>query len=587
MIEANVVIVDSGLEGCLQNDDNIKGGIYLYQDDTGKLTTQDVYDDLYGHGTAMFNIIKKNCEEATFYFVKIFDKEPYCNQDLLLHSLKYVYKNIKCDFILLSSGAVMINNVKVFNNIVEKLYQDNKSIIISAFNNEGALSYPAADELVIGIDSSPVVSRQESHYIIKGSPVNILCNQHSYRITWLNGNKLIDKGNSYSAALFTAKLFQVYKKTGNKNINELLQYVRNGSNEISFDIPNFTQILNPSFISVEKKLRAVAFPFSKEISVLAANEDLLQVDIVNYYDIRESGKVGLKISDILGYCDNTKQIECIDNIMHNDTFDLIICGHLDLLNQITKVDWKNRLKHIALKEGKYLYFFDYDVSRTNDNIYSPPTIKKYNGYTFGKLWQISSPVLGIFGTSSIQGKFSLQLKLRKAFLEAGYLIKQISTEPTGALFGMDFMCPIGYNSSIKLSSNDAAKFYNQLVHECDIDSPDLILVGCQSSTIPHNNYHEQFFTFRQIEFLFGTDPDAIILVINEFDEIDYLQRTINFIESSIDTTVIACVMSPVNNTITSNNKLKHISKLIKKPVFEYVTQFKFLYKTIIEYFGGA
>lgn len=586
MIKANIVIIDSGLDYNLQDKNNIIGGICFYQSSNGQINKHQTYNDVYGHGTAIYNIINDNCNDATFYFVKIFNNAPKCNQDLLFYSLKYVCENIKCDFILLSSGTVKLNSVKEFDHITERLYQVNKTIIISAFSNEGALSYPAAGKFVIGVDSSPVVSKQDSHYIIKGSPVNILCNQHSYRITWLNGNKLIEKGNSYLAAFITAKLFYAYKQTGTKKIEKLLQCIKKDSNEIIFDRPCFNEIMNPSFLSKKKKLRAIAFPFSKEINVLAANEDLLQVEIIDYYDIRESGKIGLEISDVLGYGNNAKKIKRIDNIEKINKFELIICGHLDLLNQITKQDWKNKLKEIAEKEDKYLYFFDYDTDRGQNNIYSPPYIQRYNGYTLGKLWPINSPVLGIFGTSSVQGKFSLQLKLRRAFLEDGYLIKQISTEPTGALFGMDFTCPIGYNSSIKLKGNDAAKLYNQLVHECDITDPDLILIGCQSATLPYSFYHEQFFTFQQIEFLFGTNPDAVVLVINKFDDLNYIKRTINFIESSVQTKVLACVISPVNSTVTSDFEFDNLSDILKMPVYDYNTQFDLLYQSIIKYFGG-
>lgn len=536
MVEVNIVIIDSGLDHCYQNENNIKGGICFKQNEHGDIVTNNNFDDKFGHGTAIYSIINKECQGITFYFVKIFDETPECDQELLLHSLRFVCKHIKCDFVLLSSGTVVLRNIEEFDGITKELYENKECVIVAAFNNEGALSYPAAGEFVIGIDSSPNVNAKDSHYIVKGSPVDILCSQRSYRVTWLNGNKLIQKGNSYSAAFFTAKLYNAFKQIGIKDKNELLKYTKNNSNEIVFQKPCFEKILNPEYLSKNCKLRAIAFPFSKEIKTLAANENLLQnIKIVGYYDVRERGEIGLKISDILGYSENKKLIRCIDLIEQFDDYDLIICGHLDVLSQLTGNDWRKKLKEIAQRKGKKLYFFDYDVDRTQRDIYSPPSILKYNGNCFGKMWHITAPVVGVFGTSSIQGKFSLQLKLRERFINDGYKLRQLSTEPTGALFGMDFVCSIGYNSSIKLSRNDAAKFYNQLLHECDKCCPDIILIGSQSATIPHNSYHEQYLTFQQIEFLFGTNPDAVILVINEFDDQTYINRTIKFIESSINT----------------------------------------------------
>lgn len=54
---------------------------------------------------------------------------------------------------------------------------------------------------------------------------------------------------------------------------------------------------------------------------------------------------------------------------------------------------------------------------------------------FGKLYLVNKPVICVAGTSSSQGKFSLQLSLREKFISAGYRIGQLGTEPTSLLFG--------------------------------------------------------------------------------------------------------------------------------------------------------
>ena len=345
-------------------------------------------------------------------------------------------------------------------------------------------------------------------------------------------------------------------------------------------------MINPFFLSIKRKMRAIAFPFSKEVKALASNEDQLVVEMIGYYDIRESGRVGLKISDVLRYSDNDKVIRNIDELDIYDDYDLLICGHLSRLSDITMCDWRKKIEKIVIEKNKYVYMFDSNALTENERVFFPPLINNYRGYTLGKMWHIFSPVLGVFGTSSAQGKFSLQLKLRKAFINAGYYVKQISTEPTGALFGMDYMCPFGYNSSISINRNEAAKYYNQLLHECDVANPDLIIVGSQSATVPQNNYNESFFTFEQIEFLFGTRPDAVVLVINHFDEIQYINRTIRFIESSVDTKVICCVLSPANENLklVDIDYRKRIADAVNVPVFDYREQFNCIYDAIINYF---
>ena len=109
------------------------------------------------------------------------------------------------------------------------------------------------------------------------------------------------------------------------------------------------------------------------------------------------------------------------------------------------------------------------------------------------MWQIESPVLAIFGTSSQQGKFSLQIELRKRFLHDGYKLKQISTEPMGYFFGMDYTCPIEFNGSIELKDSELTKFFNLIMHKCNQSDTDMIMVGGQSSILHHSLYNEKYF----------------------------------------------------------------------------------------------
>lgn len=52
---------------------------------------------------------------------------------------------------------------------------------------------------------------------------------------------------------------------------------------------------------------------------------------------------------------------------------------------------------------------------------------------FGKLRKSSKPVVGIFGTSSSQGEFTLQVKLYHELSLQNYYVGFIATEPSGYL----------------------------------------------------------------------------------------------------------------------------------------------------------
>ena len=48
-----------------------------------------------------------------------------------------------------------------------------------------------------------------------------------------------------------------------------------------------------------------------------------------------------------------------------------------------------------------------------------------------------------------------------------------------------------------------------------------------------------------MNFLLGTQPDAVILCVNDFDEYEYVKRTINYIENMVSCRVVAIVLFPV------------------------------------------
>ncbi len=92
-IDADIVIIDSGLDKTLQLNENIIGGVRICVDDEENAVISENFDDLFGHGTAIYSIINNNCD-AKYYIIKIFDDSQNCNQKLLLLALKYIYANI-------------------------------------------------------------------------------------------------------------------------------------------------------------------------------------------------------------------------------------------------------------------------------------------------------------------------------------------------------------------------------------------------------------------------------------------------------------------------------------------------------------
>lgn len=93
------------------------------------------------------------------------------------------------------------------------------------------------------------------------------------------------------------------------------------------------------------------------------------------------------------------------------------------------------------------------------------------------------------GTSSRQGKFTLQINLKREISSHGYNVGFIATEPSGYLFESDFVFPMGYNSTVDLNNNlyDYVSILNEELWKTEVSGKELIIVGSQSGSIHYDN----------------------------------------------------------------------------------------------------
>ena len=111
---------------------------------------------------------------------------------------------------------------------------------------------------------------------------------------------------------------------------------------------------------------------------------------------------------------------------------------------------------------------------------------------------------------------------------------------------MDECVHFGYNNTNNLSGEQFVLYINQILHRISEKDIDIIISGCQSQTISQDFFSLDDITLRQYEFLIGLQPDAVILCVNPYDQLDYIKRTISFLESSVDSTVICIVVFPMD-----------------------------------------
>lgn len=531
----NIAIIDSGTKDY----ENITKGYNFRVKGDNEIIIENNFHDTYGHGTAVYSIIKKNNEECNYYIFKVIDQNDTIDEKIICTALEYIFNNLDIDIINMSLGTVSLSDDRMYN-ICKRLY-DKGVILVSAFDNEGAISYPAAFDCVIGVDGSDLCRKVDDFIFYEDKILNVAAKGGMQRVKWCEPDNIIVKGSSFACAHATNKIVNIYKN-GIKSFEEILEYFKS----IAIQIIAYEEKEEKVF---EYKIdRAVIFPFNKEMHNFVRYPELLDFKVMEVYDTKYSSNVGRKTTDVM--IDKSVKEYCIKNIddIKWDLFDTLVIGHTEkLLSYIGKENIVDSLIKEAINRGKNIYSFDRidKAEYKNDNIYFPAVIDKYlPPLREGKLFYINKPVLGIFGTSSKQGKFTLQLELRKRLIDEGYQVGQLGTEPNALLFGLDCVYPVGYNRMVCLDEEEQIRYLNYKMNEI-ADGNDLIIVGSQSGTVPYEYKNTSYYTYEQVNFLMATNPDAVVLCINYYDEINYIRRSINVIEQLGECKVLGLVVLPM------------------------------------------
>ncbi|MBR2505925.1 MAG: DUF1611 domain-containing protein [Bacilli bacterium] len=505
----------------------------LYDVVDNEIKQVDTLEDKIGHGTAVSAILS-SVDDIVIHCFKVFRDDMVCDEKELIFTLNYIYQNLDCDIINLSLGtATFSNDLKV---VCEKLFRENV-IIVAAFENNGLISYPAALPFVIGVDShAECVKNTDLVYVDGSNIVNVFGFGNVQRVAWVNPDYVLNEGTSFAAANITKVIMNGQCHSFSQAIDFLSKYTDKRV-EIKGE-SNFSK----KMFSIAK---AVVFPHSKETDCLINNLDKHSFDIVGIYDLKHSGKIGRNISRIK---EKTIIVNDFNSLNWNEEFDTIIVGHLAEYSKRLHNDLLATILEKCERHKKNIFCFDdltpYEPINSDIKCYYPKSVESFKNVTLNRMHYVNSPVLGVFGTSSQQGKFSLQLSLRKKLKDKGYKVGQLGSEPTSLLFGIDEVYPYGYENSIKLNRGENILYINHLMHMIDSNSPDIILVGSQTNTISYCSYDYQQIPVMQNEFMTATNPDYVVLCINPFDETAYIENTIKYIEGLCNCDVIALALFP-------------------------------------------
>lgn len=467
----DVVIIDSGVN---------KNHIYFHNkkineislcidgDETVVRTGQ---RDLIGHGTAVFSIIQQKIPSEDILNINIFNDKRYIDEDILIQALKFVYQNVSGNIINLSLGVQICKKKDELHTICQKLIQKGFTIF-SAFDGAGTLTYPAAFSEVFGVLSgTQCLKVSDMEYFDGDKVVTLGAFGRTQKLPWREDREYhVCNGSSFACAHATTQAALFIKNNEEYSEKKLREYFKQFAVKVHSVQNNSTTMLLPFKIK-----NAAIYPFNKEIHSLIRYSYLLNFSIKKVYDSKYKMLIGSSVKDLVqGDSIPELLIEDIQNIDWT-AFDTLILGHMQELERYSKnIGLREKIVHLALKNKVKVYSFDpiydFEKEKQNGEIFYPLIDEKFlPPFRYEKLFKSSVPVVGVFGTTPQQGKFTLQLKLRELFIKNNYVVGQVGTEPSALLFGMDYMYPIGYNcvSAVKIKDHEVIRYLNECVHQLE------------------------------------------------------------------------------------------------------------------------
>ena len=510
-----------------------------------------------GHGTAVCGAILNECSDAEIFVYPIFNREEV-SYSLFIRALYTAAFVDKVDIINLSCGFTDIGHAQISE--LEELCQrivDNKTIIIAAYDNEGLMSYPAAFTSVIGVDVCEDLINPKEFRFIQNSYINIQGSDCIRRVHWKKGGYMVARGSSFFAPYISGIVARLIEQ--GYNTDNVLHALQEMAKE-NIVLPCKKNPLQYSYNNTKKVL---LFPFNKEIRPFAMFSNKLAFEIYCFADIKQSMNVGRMTSEIMSVSMKPDyEIQDIEAIAWNDDFDTVLIGHVGKLKRIVNDSIIEKIIQNAVNAGKQIIVLDKELANQNSKfqVYCP----KYSNllpqtYQFKKMWRIITPIVYVVGTASQNGKFTAQQFLRNSLERKGYRVGYLSTEPTGEAFFADAIFPCGYNSNIDVSIEEIPHAINSILHDIEMKDKDIIVSGGQSGILPYDLNKYNNILLSQIAMMYSINPDVVILCISKNDTIEYIKKTIEYIELAGNTDVLAVILSQfyINNYgIGINRRLK-------------------------------
>lgn len=567
----DIIILDTGINKShtfFKNTNNFDS-IKLEFGEDKQIRCKESEIDFNGHGTAVSSIIDKYSPKSKKLVINFYELTNELDEACLIQVLEYIYVNFCGRVLNISFGIEYCDNIILFQDVCKKLVKKG-FIIVAALGNNGVISYPAAFPEVIGVATDIYITNYlEYIYFDNDDVLNIAGFGINQRLPWKGEDEYkIVSGSSFTCAYFSAIIANLCID-GVDSLQDIKMYLKDKAKRVEGFKEAEKALCKENLFKIKK---AILFPFNKEMHSIIRFNDMLNFEIGGVYDSKFSMKIGMDTRYLMTDQNvNSYIIQDWTRINWNE-FDTLILGHCSELESHLGVDnILSTILNTAIENNKQIYAFD-NIERLVDdnskNLIAFPKVSSEHlpSKRLNMLYQVGIPSVCIVGTGSQQGKFTLQLELFRRITAKGYDVGTIGTEPSSLIYGMDHIYPLGFNSykSVFINDYDVIKYINFIMHDLETKKKDLILVASQAGTVPVSCGVLNTYSLKQATFLKAVWPDVVILCVSIDDDIEYIKRSKNYIESATTGKVIAIAFLPFSHKENAAN----IAGNYKKKLFD-------------------
>lgn len=548
------------------------------------------HDDNTGHGTAIAGIITGINPDVHIISIKIISEDHRIKADLISKALEFCIKEDNIWIANLSLGIPADTAPKDLYQICKIASEKGIAITASAYHFESTSCFPAVLPFVFGVGTG-LVKKKTDYGFYKDEPINVFAKGSVQRVAWKNSAFRIASGTSYATAHFSGILSLFYKQrlssfeavcelVASASVKNVLNinHLKNGKKFVVQDTAEKDILkLKENYFSFDGRAASVGriglFPVSeKELRSVLENIEDCRFKISLCFDypkslVRFKAKVKSKDEEsfeILRRQPNKHELE---------SFDTLVIGYVFDQEFEANLLFSMELIHKCIDASKNFIIWDEAVYRyIKETI--PQRNKKYSGQLFFNkirdqlfvnvqgipgLSKNRTPMICVIGTSSKQGKFTVQLKLQRILEGCGYKVGFMGTEPQSFLFGSEMEFPIGHKSTVDLIDSNWSIFLDKAIRFIqDVSEPHIMITGIQGGVLPRTQLNGTGYILSSLNFLTAIKPDRVICCINPMDNMDLIRNTVQTVKIFTGAKNIFYSMTPWETRFIKNREGKSL-----------------------------